>query len=210
MLREMFGRRAPGKDVPRAAVETAEHHFVNGRPLKGPYPEGMQTALFGMGCFWGAERMFWEVDGVWVTSVGYAGGTLAHPTYREVCSGATGHAEVVCVVFDPVKVSYGQLLREFWSGHNPTQRNRQGNDIGTQYRSVIFTASATQRAAAEASRDRYQVALTEAGFGAVVTELASWPEYHYAEEYHQQYLARNPNGYCGLGGTGVSCPGAPD
>ena len=197
-------RKAPeGRTEP---VPTAERHFVNERGLKPPYPEGMELAIFGMGCFWGAERIFWTCEGVWVTAVGYAGGMTLNPTYREVCSGRTEHAEVVLVVFDPDAIPYADLLRLFWESHDPTQLDRQGNDIGTQYRSVIFLASDAQRGEVEASRGRYQRALEEAGRGPVETRMEDWPEFYYAEEYHQQYLARNPNGYCGIGGTGISCP----
>jgi peptide-methionine (S)-S-oxide reductase len=183
-----------------------ERHFVNGNPLVGPFPEGMQLAVFGLGCFWGAERKFWETEGVFTTAAGYAGGFTANPTYREVCSGATGHNEVVLVVYDPTKVSYDELLRVFWESHNPTQGMRQGNDIGTQYRSGIYVFSPEQRAVAEASRDRYQQVLRAAGHGEITTEIVDAPAFYYAEDYHQQYLAKNPGGYCGLGGTGVSCP----
>ena len=197
-------RKAPeGRTEP---VPTAERHFVNGRGLKPPYPEGMELAIFGMGCFWGAERIFWTREGVWVTAVGYAGGMTLNPTYREVCSGRSEHAEAVLVVFDPDAIPYADLLRLFWESHDPTQLDRQGNDIGTQYRSVIFPASDAQREEVEASRGRYQHALEEAGRGPVETRTEDWPEFYYAEEYHQQYLARNPNGYCGIGGTGISCP----
>ncbi|MEK0081722.1 peptide-methionine (S)-S-oxide reductase MsrA [Benzoatithermus flavus] len=194
----------PGRDRPAFAL--AERHFVNGRPLLPPYPEGMELALFGLGCFWGAERRFWQQPGVWVTAVGYAGGHTPNPTYEEVCTGHTGHAEVVRVVFDPEAVSYEQLLKLFWESHDPTQGMRQGNDVGTQYRSVIYTYSPEQAAAAEASRDAYQAVLQRAGYGAVTTEVAAAPAFYFAENYHQQYLAKNPLGYCGLGGTGVSCP----
>jgi peptide-methionine (S)-S-oxide reductase len=180
-------------------------HFVNSAPLEG-VPPGMSEALFGMGCFWGAERMFWPTPGVVSTSVGYAGGHTPNPTYREVCSGRTGHAEVVRVVFDPARVRYEELLRVFWEGHDPTQGMRQGNDAGTQYRSAIYTFGDEQRRAAEASRETYQKVLTTAGYGAITTEIAPVPEFYFAEEYHQQYLAKNPGGYCGHGGTGLSCP----
>ena len=183
-----------------------EAHFVNGHPLQGPWPEGFQTAVFGLGCFWGAERVFWQTPGVWTTAVGYAGGFTPNPTYEEVCSGRTGHAEVVLVVFDPAVVSYDQLLNAFWEGHDPTQGMRQGNDVGTQYRSAIYLTDERQRAAAEASRDRYAAALGQAGYGAITTEIAPLGSFWYAEPYHQQYLAKNPAGYCGIGGTGVSCP----
>ena len=180
-------------------------HFVKDAPLEGPFP-GLSIALFGMGCFWGAERGFWETPGVVSTAVGYAGGRTPDPTYRQVCSGATGHAEVVRVVFDPARIRYEDLLRIFWEGHDPTQGMRQGNDVGTQYRSAIFTYDEAQRRAAEASRDAYQKVLAAAGYGPITTEIAPAPEFSLAEDYHQQYLAKNPGGYCGHGGTGVSCP----
>ena len=188
------------------AIPTAETHFVNGRPLKGPYPEGMQLAQFGMGCFWGVERIFWNAPGVWVTAAGYAGGITPNPTYEEVCSGRTGHTEAVLVVFDPRQTSYDALLKLFWENHDPTQGMRQGNDVGTQYRSAIYTYGDAQRRAAEASRDAYQEALRTKGYGGVTTEIAEAPEFYFAEDYHQQYLAKNPGGYCGIGGTGVTCP----
>ena len=181
-------------------------HFVNGAPLKGEFPAGLEKAVFGLGCFWGAERKFWQQPGVYSTAVGYAAGYTPNPTYREVCSGQTGHNEVVLVVFDPAKVSYDTLLKTFWENHNPTQGMRQGNDVGTQYRSGIYYADEAQRAAAERSREAYQAELTRRGYGAITTEIAAAPEFYYAEEYHQQSLAKNPDGYCGLGGTGVSCP----
>ncbi len=184
----------------------SEAHFVNGHPLAPPFPEGMQRALFGMGCFWGAEKKFWQKSGVFTTAVGYAGGMTPNPTYRQVCTGSTGHSEVVLVVFDPAVVSYDDLLRTFWENHDPTQGMRQGNDVGTQYRSGIYTFDDAQHAAAEASRVAYQKKLTEKGFGAITTEILPAPEFTYAEDYHQQYLAKNPDGYCGMGGTGVSCP----
>jgi peptide-methionine (S)-S-oxide reductase len=184
-------------------------HAVNGCPLEPPFPAGLSLALFGMGCFWGAERCFWQRKGVYSTAVGYAGGFTPNPTYEEVCSGRTGHAEVVRVVFDPAAVSYDDLLRIFWESHDPTQGMRQGNDMGTQYRSAIYCYGGTQRAAAEASRAAYQAALAAARRGEITTEIADAPEFYYAEEYHQQYLAKNPWGYCGLGGTGVSCPTVP-
>jgi peptide-methionine (S)-S-oxide reductase len=180
-------------------------HFVNGHPLEPPFPEGMQRALFGMGCFWGAEQKFWQWSGVFTTAVGYAAGVKPNPTYREVCTERTGHSEVVLVVFDPVVVSYDELLKLFWENHDPTQGMRQGNDVGTQYRSAIFY-EASQHAAAEASLAAYQQVLAAAGFGPITTEVAPVPEFYYAEDYHQQYLAKNPGGYCGIGGTGVSCP----
>ncbi len=197
------GAALPGRPDP---IATAEDHFVSGRTLKGPYPEGTEQAMFGMGCFWGVERMFWKLPGVWVTAVGYAGGQTPNPTYREVCSGQTGHNEVVLVSYDPAQVSYETLLRTFWEGHDPTQGMRQGNDVGTQYRSGIYAFTPAQRAAAEASRTMYQERLTQGGHGRITTEIADAPPFYYAEDYHQQYLAKNPNGYCGVGGTGVNCP----
>lgn len=193
----------PGRSEP---LPTAETHFINGRALKGPYPDGMETAVFAMGCYWGVERRFWQVPGVWVTAVGNAGGVTPNPTYEEVCSGQTGHAESVLVVFDPKLVSYEDLLKVFWENHDPTQGMRQGNDQGTQYRSAIYTASDEQSAAAEASKVEYQKQLEEAGYGQITTEIRPLNEFYFAEDYHQQYLAKNPSGYCGLGGTGVSCP----
>ncbi len=194
----------PGRSDP---TPTADTHFVNGRRLAGPYPEGMQKALFGMGCFWGVERKFWQLgDGIWTTAVGYAGGPTPNPTYEEVCSGRTGHNEVVLVVFDPAKISYEALLKAFWEGHDPTQGMRQGNDVGTQYRSGIYVYSPEQRAAAEASKEAYASALAARRFGPVTTEIVDAPPFYFAEDYHQQYLAKNPRGYCGVGGTGVSCP----
>ena len=181
-------------------------HFVLGTPLEPPFPAGMELALFGMGCFWGAEKLFWKTKGVYSTSVGYTGGFTPNPTYREVCSGLTGHTEVVRVVFDPQQVGYDQLLKIFWENHDPTQGMRQGNDAGTQYRSAIYTANPEQRRAAEIARNAYQAMLAEAGYGDITTEIAPAPELYYAEDYHQQYLAKNPDGYCGIGGTGVSCP----
>jgi len=188
-----------------ARMPVPEKHFVNGQSLVGPWP-GKEMALFGMGCFWGAERLFWQLPGVTVTAVGYAGGLTPNPTYREVCSGRTGHAEVVLVVYDPKIISYETLLRRFWEEHDPTQGMRQGNDAGTQYRSAIYTVNEEQRRAAEASRDAYQKVLTASGHGRITTEIREAPEFFYAEDYHQQYLAKNPGGYCGLEGTGVSCP----
>ena len=188
------------------AMPVPARHFVLGTALKPPFPEGTRTALFGLGCFWGAERKFWQTAGVISTAVGYAGGVTPNPTYREVCSGLTGHAEVVRVLFDPAKVRYEDLLRVFWESHDPTQGMRQGNDVGTQYRSAIYWHDEEQRRAAEASREAYQAALRAAGQGEITTEMAPEPEFYYAEEHHQQYLAKNPGGYCGLGGTGVSCP----
>ena len=189
-----------------SAIPTASHHFVNGQPLKGPFPEGTQTAMFGMGCFWGVERKFWQVPGVLGTAVGYAAGLTPNPTYEEVCSGRTGHNEVVLVHYDPAKVTYAQLLKVFWENHDPTQGMRQGNDIGTQYRSGIYVYSDEQRAAAEASSGDYARALDAAGYGEITTEILPAPDFYYAEDYHQQYLAKNPRGYCGVGGTGVTCP----
>lgn len=183
-----------------------EQHYVNGNPLTPPFPAGMQTAMFGLGCFWGAERRFWQQTGVFSTAVGYSAGHTPNPTYREVCSGMTGHNEVVLVVFDPSIISYEQLLKVFWESHNPTQGMRQGNDTGTQYRSGIYTYSPEQKAAAEKSLAMYQEALNQAGHGTITTEILDAPEFYYAEDYHQQYLAKNPGGYCGLGGTNVSCP----
>jgi peptide-methionine (S)-S-oxide reductase len=183
-------------------------HTMLGTPIEGPIPDGFEEAYFGMGCFWGAERLFWRIPGVWTTAVGYAGGFTPNPTYEEVCTGATGHAEVVRVVFDPSKVSYDQLLKVFWEEHDPTQGMRQGNDVGTQYRSAVYTTSPAQEAAAKASRDAYESVLREARFGPVSTEIMPLHEFYYAEDYHQQYLsdAKNPYGYCGLAGTGVACP----
>ena len=187
------------KSVPAA-------HFVNGHPLHPPFPDGFGRAMFGMGCFWGAERKFWRLPGVYTTAVGYAAGHTPNPTYREVCSGMTGHAEVVLVVFDPQVIRYEDLLKAFWEDHDPTQGMRQGNDTGTQYRSGIYCDSEADLRAAEASRDAYQQRLSAAGYGRITTEILPAPEFYYAEDYHQQYLAKNPDGYCGLGGTGVSCP----
>jgi len=196
----------PGRDRP---MPVPERHHVNGNRLKGPWPEGMEVAVFGLGCFWGAERKFWQAKGVHVTAVGYAGGQTPNPTYEEVCSGMTGHAEVVLVVFDTGVTSYAEMLRVFWESHDPTQGMRQGNDVGTQYRSAIYVHSEEQRRQAEASRDAYQRELGAAGYGRITTEIREAPEFYYAEDYHQQYLAKNPGGYCGLGGTGVSCPASP-
>jgi peptide-methionine (S)-S-oxide reductase len=186
-----------------------DSHFVSGARLKAPFPEGLRTAIFGLGCFWGAEKKFWETPGVYSTAVGYAGGHTPNPTYREVCSGLTGHTEVVLVVYDPRQVSYQQLLRVFWESHDPTQGMRQGNDVGSQYRSAVYTTDDEQLAAAQAARDTYEQALGRAGFGAITTDIRRAPEFYYAEEYHQQYLAKNPDGYCGLGGTGVACSVGP-
>jgi peptide-methionine (S)-S-oxide reductase len=193
----------PGRATP---LPTAERHFVNGHPLQPPYPEGMEKALFGLGCFWGAERKFWQMgDGIWVTAAGYSGGVTPNPTYEEVCTGMTGHNEVVLVVFDPKKTSYEALLKTFWENHDPTQGMRQGNDVGTQYRSGIYVFDEAQRKAAEASKAAYSRALTERGYEPVTTEILDAGPFYFAEDYHQQYLAKNPNGYCGLGGTGVTC-----
>ncbi len=193
----------PGRDAP---IPTDGDHFVLGQPLKGPYPDGFETAYFGMGCFWGVERIFWQLPGVWVTAVGYQGGITPNPTYEEACTGRTGHTEAVKVVFDPKVITYDQLLKAFWENHDPTQGMRQGGDHGTQYRSAIYWVDDAQRAAAEASSDAYQQALTARGLGTITTEIAEAPEFYYAEGYHQGYLAKNPAGYCGIGGTGVVCP----
>ena len=193
----------PGRDH---AMPVPPKHHVLGTPMKPPFPAGFEQAVFGLGCFWGAERKFWQLPGVVSTAVGYAAGLTPNPTYEEVCSGRTGHAEVVLVAFDPRRISYDELLRVFWEGHDPTQGMRQGNDVGTQYRSAIYTRGAAQARQAEASRAAYQKALDAAGHGAITTEIREAPEYYYAEDYHQQYLAKNPQGYCGLGGTGVACP----
>ncbi len=195
-------RALPGRPEP---LPTARFHFVNGNPLKPPFPAGMEMALFGLGCFWGAERKFWSMQGIYVTAVGYAGGYTPNPTYEEVCTGSTGHAEAVLVVYDPKAVSYPDLLKLFWEAHDPTQGMRQGNDVGTQYRSAIYTFGEAQRDAAETTRERYQPALATAGYKPITTEITAAPEFYYAEEHHQQYLAKNPGGYCGLGGTGVAC-----
>ncbi|WP_017942625.1 MULTISPECIES: peptide-methionine (S)-S-oxide reductase MsrA [unclassified Thioalkalivibrio] len=209
----MFGFSEPRMPAPEQALPgrdelmpVPQRHMVLGAPLAPPYPEGMQVIHFGMGCFWGAERLFWQQDGVYSTSVGYGGGYTPNPTYREVCSGQTGHTELVRVVFDPQRVGLEALLRTFWEGHDPTQGMRQGNDVGTQYRSAIYTTDADQMAAAEASRERFQAALDAAGRGAITTEIADGPAYYFAEDYHQQYLAKVPNGYCGLGGLSVPYP----
>jgi peptide-methionine (S)-S-oxide reductase len=194
----------PGRSTP---IPTAKTHFVNGHTITGPYPDGMQKAVFALGCFWGAERKFWELGaGIYTTAVGYAGGITPNPTYEETCSGRTGHTEVVLVVFNPAKMSYERLLKVFWESHNPTQGMRQGNDVGTQYRSAIYTFDDAQRKAADASKDAYQKALSAKGIGTITTEIAPAGPFYFAEDYHQQYLAKNPAGYCGLGGTGVSCP----
>jgi peptide-methionine (S)-S-oxide reductase len=194
----------PGRPTP---IPTAAEHDIFSRPLKGPYPEGLEMAMFGIGCFWGAERKFWSLaDGIWITAVGYAGGFTSNPTYQEVCSGRTGHNEVVLVVYDPKRLSYETLLKTFWESHDPTQGMRQGNDVGTQYRSGIYYFTEAQRAAAERSKAEYQKMLTKNGFGQISTEIVPAPEFYFAEDYHQQYLSKVPHGYCGLGGTGVACP----
>lgn len=211
----MFGFKSKPLSIPTAdealpgrpdPIPSAETHYVNGAALKGPYPEGAETALFGLGCFWGAERKFWQIPGVVVTAVGYAGGHTPNPTYEEVCSGQTGHTEAVLVVFDPQKVSFETLLKTFWESHDPTQGMRQGNDAGTQYRSGVYTFSEAQRDAAIASKAAYDAALRTQGLGPITTEIVPAPTFYFAEGYHQQYLAKNPAGYCGLGGTGISCP----
>ncbi|MEI7591611.1 MAG: peptide-methionine (S)-S-oxide reductase MsrA [Actinomycetes bacterium] len=193
----------PGRDDPMVVPKT---HFVNGHDLEPPYPTGTETMIVGMGCFWGAEKAFWSLPGVWVTAVGYAGGFTPNPTYEEACSGRTGHTEAVLVVFEPTTISYDELLRVFWEGHDPTQTNRQGNDIGTQYRSALYVTTTEQRARAEASATSYQMRLNAVGYGPIATEIGDAPSFYFAEGYHQQYLAKNPNGYCGHGGTGVACP----
>jgi peptide-methionine (S)-S-oxide reductase len=193
----------PGRAI---KMPVPEKHYVNGHALEGPYPEGLELAQFGLGCFWGAERIFWQAPGVWTTAVGYSGGHTPNPTYEEVCSGRTGHTEAVLVVYDPKVTSYEALLKLFWESHDPSQGMRQGNDVGTQYRSAIYTYTPEQRRAAEASRDRFQKELSTAGYGEITTEIRDAPPFYFAEDYHQQYLAKNPFGYCGLGGTGVSCP----
>ena len=192
----------PGRDI---SIPVPASHFVNGNPLQPPFPEGMEQAMFGMGCFWGAEKRMWELDGVYTTAVGYSGGYTPNPTYQEVCSGLTGHNEVVLVVFDPAVISYQRLLRQFWESHNPTQGMRQGNDLGTQYRSGVYTYNAEQKAIAIAMRNQYGRTLKESGYGEITTEVLDATDFYYAEDYHQQYLAKNPGGYCGLGGTGVAC-----
>ena len=212
MLWGLIGKKTQMPDTATALPGRQEtmpvpaEHFVNGHPLEPPYPEGMEKAVFGLGCFWGAERCFWQIEGVYTTAVGYGGGMTPNPTYEEVCTGRTGHNEVVLVVFDPKAVSYGEILKVFWEAHDPTQGMRQGNDVGTQYRSGIYTYGGEQKKAAEASRERYQEEISRAGYGAVTTEILEAGEFYFAEDYHQQYLAKNPWGYCGLGGTGVSCP----
>lgn len=208
----MFGKNVrlvdPSEALPGRTQQmpVAEAHYVNGHPLREPFPVGLERAMFGLGCFWGAERIFWQQSGVYTTAVGYAAGHTPNPTYREVCSGLTGHAEVVLVVFDPAKITYDELLRVFWESHDPTQGMRQGNDVGTQYRSGIYYFDEAQHRAADASREAFGRELQRAGYGAITTEIVPAPPFYYAEEYHQQYLAKNPGGYCGLGGTGVSCP----
>ncbi|MDJ0798070.1 MAG: peptide-methionine (S)-S-oxide reductase MsrA [Calothrix sp. MO_167.B12] len=208
-----FGKKklslpTPSEALPGRAetMPVPAQHYVNSNPLKPPFPEGMEKAMFGMGCFWGAERKFWQLQGVYSTAVGYAAGVTPNPTYQEVCTGMTGHNEVVLVVFDPQVISYSELLKVFWENHNPTQGMRQGNDVGTQYRSGIYVYSESQKQAAQASQGIYQQALKDAGYGEITTEILDAPEFYYAEGYHQQYLAKNPGGYCGLGGTNVSCP----
>ena len=207
-LKKRVDMPSPAEVPPGRAEEmpVPERHFVNGHQLKPPFPEGMETAILALGCFWGAERRFWQMDGVYSTAVGYVGGYTANPTYQEVCTGLTGHTEAVLVVFDPARIAYEELLTVFWESHNPTQGMRQGNDVGTQYRSAIFTSSDEQLRAAERSKAEYQKALSHAGYGSITTEIGTVAEFYYAEDYHQQYLAKNPGGYCGLGGTGVSCP----
>ncbi len=209
----MFGRKKTDVPTPEEALpgrpetmEIPDRHFVNGHPLEGPWPEGVETAVFGMGCFWGAERLFWQADGVYSTAVGYAGGSTPNPTYRETCTGRTGHTEVVLVAFDPTKISFERLTGIFWEGHDPTQGMRQGNDVGSQYRSALFATTDEQLDIAKTTRDRYQEELSRAGYGPITTEIGSLGTFYYAEDYHQQYLAKNPDGYCGIGGTGVSCP----
>ncbi len=196
-------RALPGR---AQAIPVENRHFVNGHPIRAPFPAGIETAIFGLGCFWGAERKFWQADGVYSTAVGYAAGITPNPTYEEVCTGMTGHNEVVLVAFDPKKIPYEKLLQIFWESHDPTQGMRQGNDVGTQYRSGIYVTSEAQRKTAEASREAYGAALKREGYDAITTEILDAPAFYYAEDYHQQYLAKNPAGYCGLGGTGVSCP----
>jgi peptide-methionine (S)-S-oxide reductase len=210
----LFSRQKSEMVAPEAALAgrpdrpftVGNRHYVLGTPLEAPYPDGLETAYFGLGCFWGAERKFWETDGVYTTAVGYQGGYTPNPTYEEVCSARTGHAEVVKVVFDPAKVSYRDLLKVFWEAHDPTQGMRQGNDLGTQYRSAVYVTSDAQKQAALETRDAFQPVLSAGGYGAITTEIADAGDFYYAEDYHQQYLAKNPNGYCGIGGTGMSCP----
>jgi peptide-methionine (S)-S-oxide reductase len=211
---QLFRKKELAMPTPETALKgraepiaTAEKHFLNGRALKGPYPEGYERAMFGLGCFWGAERKFWQFgEGIWITAVGYAGGLTPNPTYEEVCTGRTGHNEVVFVVYDPKTISYERLLKTFWESHDPTQGMRQGNDVGTQYRSAIYVFSQQQRAAAEAAKAAYQAVLSANGYGPITTEIVDAPEFYFAEDYHQQYLAKVPHGYCGVGGTGLSCP----
>ena len=207
-FKKMLSLVKPNEALPGRAERMAvpEAHFVNGARLEPPFPAELEQAVFGMGCFWGAEKLFWQLPGVYTTAVGYAGGHTPNPTYEEVCSGRTGHTEVVLVVFDPTHISYDALLRAFWEGHDPTQGMRQGNDVGTQYRSAVYTYGDAQQRAAEASREMYQKALGQARYGAITTEIVPAPPFYYAEDYHQQYLAKNPWGYCGIGGTGVTCP----
>jgi len=208
MARKSLDMPKPGEALPgrSSAMAVPDRHFINGHGLKPPFPAGLETAIFGLGCFWGAEKAFWNLPGVYSTAVGYAGGQTPNPTYEEVCSGRTGHTEAVLVAFDPKKIAYEQLLKTFWEGHNPTQGMRQGNDVGTQYRSAIYWTSPAQQKLAEASREAYGKNLAKAGLSATTTEIREAPEFYYAEDYHQQYLGKNPAGYCGLGGTGVSCP----
>ena len=208
LFRKSLSLPGPGEALPgrQAAIPTAQTHFVNGHPLHGPWPEGLETAIFAMGCFWGVERIFWKLPGVWSTAVGYSGGVTPKPTYEEVCSGRTGQNETVLVVFDPKATSYEALLKAFWEGHDPTQGMGQGNDIGTQYRSAIYTYDDAQAKAAQASKAAYEPALRGQGYGPITTEIAPAGAFYFAEAYHQQYLAKNPDGYCGIGGTGVTCP----
>jgi peptide-methionine (S)-S-oxide reductase len=208
MSRKKQAMPGPGEALPgrTAKMPVTDRHFVNGHTLTPPFPAGLETAIFGLGCFWGAERVFWQLPGVYTTAVGYAGGATPNPSYEEVCSGGTGHTEAVLVVYDPKQVSYQTLLKAFWESHDPTQGMRQGNDVGTQYRSAIYWTTPEQKQQAEASRDAYAAALKGSGRGAITTELREAPDFFYAEDYHQQYLAKNPAGYCGLGGTGVTCP----
>lgn len=208
MLTQKFKLPEPGLAIPGRAEEiaTAETHAVNGRPLKGPFPDNTEDVLFGLGCFWGAERLFWKLDGVWVTAVGYAGGTTRNPTYQEVCTGRTGHTEVVKVVYDPARISFEQLMKTFLEAHDPTQGMRQGNDIGTQYRSAVYCSSEAQLESARKALKDYELALKAAGHSAITTETGTGTPFYFAEDYHQQYLEKNPGGYCGLSGTGVSCP----
>jgi peptide-methionine (S)-S-oxide reductase len=208
MTRKKLEMPTPGEALPgrAAAMRVTETHYVSGNRVVPPFPKGLETAVFGLGCFWGPERPFWRLEGVYATAVGYAGGETPNPTYEEICSGCTGHAEVVLVVYDPKKISYEALLKAFWEAHNPTQGMRQSNDVGTQYRSAIYWNTPDQKTLAEASRDAYGTMLAKSGFGAITTEIKEAGPFYYAEDYHQQYLAKNPAGYCGLGGTGISCP----